>query len=71
MTFKDTSKEVPLHEKYGLTIEEGAAYFGVGESTLRRFIKEHPGEDYYLTVGVKTLIKRKKFEAVLDELTAI
>jgi len=71
MTLQQAKKMVPLHQKYGLTFEESAAYFGIGETALRRYIREHPDDECYLMVGNKTLIKRKKFETVLDELSSI
>ena len=57
-------KDIPLPwwEKYTLTIEEASLYFGIGEKTLRRFVKEHPNEDFIIYNGTKVQIKRKVFE---------
>lgn len=59
--------EVPIWEKYTLTIEEASQYFGIGEKTLRRFVKEHMEEDFIICNGAKVLIKRKVFEKYIDE----
>ena len=64
-------KDVPIWEKYALTVEEGAAYFRIGEGRLREFIKENANSDCLLWVGSRTLIKRKKFEKYLDEINVI
>lgn len=60
-------KVVPISEKYMLSIAEASAYFGIGESKLRRLISENKGADYILQNGRKVLIKRKQFERVIDE----
>lgn len=64
-------EKVPVCEKYMLTISEASDYFNIGESKLRRFLSEHEGESYILMNGTKVLIKRKKFENIIDELSSI
>ena len=57
-------KEVPIWEKSNLTLEEAAAYSGIGINKLRSLSdKEHC--QFVLWVGSKRLIKRRK----LDEYT--
>ena len=59
-------KKVPIWEKANLTIEEAAAYFGIGENKLRSMT----GGEYcafVLWVGNKRLIKRRKFEKYLED----
>ena len=57
-------KEVPIWEKSNLTLEEAAAYSGIGINKLRLLSdKEHC--QFVLWVGSKRLIKRRK----LDEYT--
>ena len=58
---------VPIWEKYALTVEEATIYFGIGEKVLRRFLKEHADEDFLISNGVKTLVKRQAFANYLDE----
>lgn len=64
-------EKVPIWEKYTLTVAEASDYFNIGESKLRRFLSEHQGADYILMNGAKVLIKRKKFEEVIDVLSSI
>lgn len=63
--------EIPVWEKYTLSIEEAAVYFRIGENKLRRLINENPDADYILWNRTRAQIKRKKFEVVIDELSAI
>lgn len=61
---------VPLCEKWLLSIEEAAAYFGVGQNRLAKLASQD-GCKFVVFVGAKKLIKRKKFEEFLDEQYAI
>lgn len=63
--------EVPIWEKYTLSIEEAAAYFRVGENKLRKIIAENPDADFVLWNGTRAQIKRKKFEEYIDKLNVI
>ncbi len=62
-------KDIPLPwwKKYTLTVEEASQCFGIGEKTLRRFIKEHSEEEFIIYNGTKVQIKRKAFEKYIDE----
>ena len=51
--------------------EEAAAYFRIGENKLRQLIAENPNADYILWNGRRAQIKRKKFEEIIDNLSAI
>lgn len=64
-------KEVPIHQKYLLTITEAAAYFGIGEHSLRRLADDNRGAGWLLRSGNRTLIKRQKLEEILDGQDAI
>ncbi|MBR0092153.1 MAG: DNA-binding protein [Lachnospiraceae bacterium] len=63
------SKSVPIWEKYMLTVEEAAAYFGVGEKKLRFLIsgQRETGHSFTTMVGAKVLINRKKLEQIMDQ----
>ena len=64
-------KEVAICEKINLSVEEAAAYSGVGQRKIRELLEE-PDCDFVLRVGTgKKLIKRKKFEAYLAARTEI
>lgn len=64
-------QEIPVWEKYTLSIDEAAAYFRIGQNKLRGLITEHPNADYLLWNGSRAQIKRKKFEAYVDMCNAI
>ena len=64
--------EVPLWEKYVLTIDEAIVYFNIGEKKLRKIVSEHISDNSFVILsGNKQLIKRKKFEEFLDRTNAI
>ena len=64
---------VPIWEKYMLTVDEAAQYFGIGEKKIRMLISENAESDYCFTVqvGNKSLINRQKFEKFLNQTTAL
>ena len=66
-----TGAKVPIRDKYALDVLEAPEYFGIGERRLRKIITENLDSGLILQNGVKYLIKRKKFEAYLDERTVI
>lgn len=68
-----TRNNVPIWEKYMLTIDEAAAYFGIGTDRLRRLATEslNTSDSFLVQVGVKYLINRHKFEKFLDKVTAV
>ena len=57
-------KDVPIWEKSNLTLEEAAAYSGIGINKLRS-LSDNEHCQFVLWVGSKRLIKRRK----LDEYT--
>lgn len=63
--------EVPVWEKYTLTIEEAAVYFRIGENKLRRIVSENSDAEYILWNGNRPQIKRIKFEKMIDSIDAI
>ena len=64
-------KQVQVKDKICLTIEEAAEYFNIGEKKLRRIIADHMDSGLVIQNGVKILIKRKRFEDFLTDLTAL
>ena len=54
-------KEVPIWEKQNLTLEEAAAYSGIGINRLYEMTKDGSCP-FVLWVGSKRLIKRKRFD---------
>ena len=67
----NTTYNIPVWEKYTLSIEEAAAYFRIGEHKLRNLINENKNADYLLWYGNRVQIKRVKFEKYVDSLEAI
>ena len=64
-------KEIPVWEKYTLTIEEAARYFRIGENKLRRPVDETPGASWVLMNGNRVQIKRRLFERYIDSTDVI
>lgn len=62
--------EVPIWEKANLTIEEAAAYFGIGQNRLRAMTEDENCK-FVLYVGTKRLIKRRLFEQYLEQAYSI
>ena len=60
--------EIPIWEKYALTIEEAALYFRIGQKELREKTEE-PNCDFVIFKGTHRLIKRKKMEEYLDNIS--
>lgn len=63
-------KEVPIWEKTNLTLEEAAAYCGVGVNKLRE-ITNDAACTFVLWVGSKRLIKRRGLDAYLENAYSI
>ena len=58
---------MPWWQKYTLTLEEAAEYFGFSYKKIRLFCKEHADADFIVWNGNRALIKRKMFEEYLDQ----
>jgi len=63
-------KELPLNEKYTLTINEAAVYFGIGIKKIRRLAEEHT-DTFAIQNGNRFLIIRTKFEEFLVQTSSI
>lgn len=63
--------DVPIWEKYTLTIEEAARYFRIGEKKLRKLAEENPDASWLIMNGNRVQIKRRQFEKVIDSLVVI
>ncbi|MBS5621848.1 MAG: helix-turn-helix domain-containing protein [Clostridium sp.] len=59
------SDTVPIWEKANLSMEEAAAYFGIGINKLREMTNED-NCPFVLWNGSKRMIKRKAFEKFLE-----
>ena len=65
-----SNTDIPVWEKYTLTIEEASSYFRIGENKLRQVANEHKAECVIMN-GNRMLIKKKNFEKVIDKLEQI
>ena len=63
--------DVPIWEKYTLTIEEASKYFWIGENKLRKLAEENPRAGWILLNGNRIQIKRRQFEKIIDGLDVI
>ncbi|MFV0362578.1 MAG: excisionase [Suipraeoptans sp.] len=59
-------KEVPLWERPTLTIEEYAKYSGIGINKLRS-LTQTDENGLFIYIGNKKMIKRKRFDAYLED----
>ena len=64
------TKQLPINERYMLTIKEAASYFNIGTKKLRRLAEDNLGT---VTVfcGNRFLIVRPKFEEFILESSEI
>ena len=62
--------QVPIWEKSNLTLEEAAAYSGIGINKLREITNEDKCK-FVLWVGNKRLIKRRLFDCFIEQAYSI
>lgn len=67
----DKTLEIPIWEKYTLTIEEAAKYFRIGEKKMHQLTLENPTADFILMNGNRVQIKRRLFEQYIDAASAV
>lgn len=63
--------DIPIWERYTLTIEEASKYFRIGENKLRRLAEENKNANWLIMNGNRIQIKRKQFEKIIDTLDAV
>ena len=63
-------REIPIWEKSNLTLEEAAAYSGIGINKLRK-LTESEQCSFVLWNGTKRLIKRRKLDEYMDRMDSI
>lgn len=62
---------IPIWEKYTLTIQEASVYFRIGEKKLRRIAEENFGAKWLIVNGNRLQIIRTQFEKIIDDLDQI
>lgn len=74
MNRKNSShNEVPICEKFLLTVKEASLYFNIGENKMHRIVNEYLDSDYKFVIqnGGRNMIKRQIFEDFLNQITSI
>ena len=61
---------LPIDRKMLLSIREAAEYSNIGINKIDEMLKQ-PNCPFVIFVGTKKLVKRKAFEAYIDEKVAI
>ena len=57
--------EIPISEKYMLTINEAAAYFSIGVKKLRRMAEDNEGKFAITNWAADTLLSGKNLKNIL------
>lgn len=65
MNKSEKREAVPVWERSMLTLEEAAAYTGIGVRKLRQ-MTDSPTCDYVIWVGTRRMIKRRKLDEFLE-----
>ena len=63
--------EVPLWEKYMLTIREAADYFHIGKKRIRAIVEADPLAEFIVMNGNRAMIKRELFEKYLNDASVV
>lgn len=63
-------REIPIWQKTALTLEEAAAYSGIGVNKLRK-MSDDEHCDFVLWNGTKRLIKRRKLDEYVEKAYSI
>ena len=71
LNFSENKQNIPIWEKYTLSVKEAASYFNIGENKIRKIANENKSADWILWNNTKLLIKRKKFENYLNTVNCI
>ena len=65
--------EVPIWERFLLTVKEASLYFNIGENKLHRMTNDYMESEYKFVIqnGGRKMIKRENFEKFLNETSSI
>lgn len=63
--------EIPIWNKYLLSIEEAASYFHIGINKMRRLVSQNTHAPWVLWNSNRALIKRKTFEDYIERINAL
>ena len=62
--------DIPINERYALSVREAASYFNIGTKKIRRLADENLG-NFAFCCGNRYLIIRKKFEEYLQNTSSV
>lgn len=62
--------QIPIWEKSNLTLEEAAAYSGIGINKLRKLSNDDQCP-FVLWIGAKRLIKRRRLDEYIEQCYSI
>lgn len=65
---RQKKREVPIHERLLLSVNDASDYTGIGINTIRRIANNN---NLILWVGSRKMIKRKKLEEYIDRTYSI
>lgn len=71
MEVRGNRDNVPIWEKYILSINEAAEYFNIGEKKLRKLADDYFDQGFVLMNAGRKMIKRKKFEEFINDTNTI
>ena len=58
---------MPWWNKYTLSVQEAAEYFGFSDKKVRKIIDEHETDNFVLWNGTRPRIKRQLFEKFVNK----
>ena len=64
---KQRHLQMPWWNKYTLSVQETAEYFGISDKKIRKIVDEHENDNFILWNGTRPRIKRQLFEKFIDE----
>ncbi len=70
MTLEEKYDAVPIWKRTLITIDEAAAYTGIGVNRLRNMTAE-PDCNFVIWIGGRRMIKRRKFDKYIDDMCAL
>lgn len=60
------TNDIPIWQKYTLSIEEASRYFRIGEKKLRRLAEENPDANWLIMNGNRLRIKRNWYSNIIE-----
>lgn len=63
--------EIPIWNKYLLSIEEAASYFHIGVNKMHRLVSQNTNAPWVLWNSNRAMIKRKTFENYIERINAL